>query len=429
MHRNIAFIVLGMILCCCNIVGATDFPNFELKALLESALKQNPDLKATYHRWQASRAAIIHKTALPDPQVNFRHNIEPVQTRTGEQNQVLTISQMLPFPGKQTAAITLNRHMAELQKIQYEISLRNLISEIKKTYAETVFLTAAVRLTRQQQQLVESINNHITANQEESVLLPTLRAQSQLAQSTNDLIRFSELLSINKAKLKALSGLETLSEIQFEKLPDHQVVESENSLLEMTIKNRLEVLAAKTGQRAAETSFRLARFENLPDFTLGFSQSFTGSRPDLNGANLKGEGTDALGVYMQINLPIWQKKKQSRMREAGHKKLEAKARLSAEVENAKAKFSELWFNLANRRRLVQIYRQTIVPQAKQALDSATSIYLNDQSKFADYLESANTFFSLQIAAYRAEADLFISATDLESFSSHTFELAWTGNEP
>lgn len=57
-----------------------------LKALLKGCLNQNPELEAAYHSWQAARETVTGKTSLPDPVVEFRHNLEPVQTRTGEQN-------------------------------------------------------------------------------------------------------------------------------------------------------------------------------------------------------------------------------------------------------------------------------------------------------------------------------------------------------
>jgi outer membrane protein TolC len=400
-----------------------------LKKLIESCLKHNPELKGTYHRWQAGRKAIVHKTALADPQVNFRHNLEPVQTRTGEQNQVLTISQALPYPGRQKTAIKLHHLLSENDRFHYEIKLRDLISEIKKTWAEVYFLSAATRLTLEQQKIIKLIGDNINSIQTGASLLPVIKVQSQQAQNANDLIRFSELLQTQTDKLRELSGSEIFHKSWFNSLPKHYLPASSTEIFATTFKQRVEILAAENQQKVADTGLKLARFADKPDFAIGFSQSFTGSRPDLNGAFLKGEGTDAKGVFVQMNLPIWQGKNRSRIDEAREKKLEAEANIEAERSKARAKLSELWFNLANRQRLLQIYEDTIIPQARTALETANSVFLQNPEKFADYLETSNTFYSLQIAALRAETDLFISATELEKYSGMPFDLIERGEQP
>jgi outer membrane protein TolC len=166
----------------------------------------------------------------------------------------------------------------------------------------------------------------------------------------------------------------------------------------------------------------MARYDSRPDFMVGYSRAFTGQRPDLSGPDIPGEGKDSVGVFVQMNLPVWGAKNRSRVQEAVQKKREADAQVAAEQNKIRADFSELFFTLANRRRLVEIYRDTILPQAKTAMESANAFFQNDSSNFADYLETASTFYALQIAALRAEADLFSSAADLEKFVGMPFEL-------
>lgn len=397
-----------------------------LKLLIESGLNKNPELREAYHRWQAKRAATIHKTALADPVVNFRHNLEPIQTRTGEQNQVLTISQMLPFPGKQKTAIRLNHRVSELERILYDIKLRDLILSIKKSYAEIYFLRKAVEISQTYKNLIELINDEVLANQNSSTLVSVLKAQSQLAQNANDLITYSELLQSEKAGLRALTGLEELPDEWFSQLPLPVIPATQTELLEEALKNRLEIKLEIARNKVSESKLRLAKFENRPDFTVGFSQALTGSRPDLNGVNLKGEGTDAIGVFVQLNLPIWQNKNRSRIQEARHEKSATESRLQAKNDDTRAGFSELWFKMANRARLHQIYQETILPQAMEAAETTHSLYLLDRTKFADYLEASNNFNSLQIAACRAEADLFISATEIERYTNSPLRLTQKG---
>ncbi len=399
--------------------------NNSLEKLIESAVGNNPGLRSAYQNWKSSRAAVIGNTALADPVVNFRHNLEPVQTRTGEQNQVLTISQMLPYPGKQKTAIRIHRQMARNEEIEYEIKLRNLIIDLKKNFAEIWFLKKAMATASLNNQLLTSINNEVTSSGEPISLTPTLKAQSQMVQAANDLINYSELLAVEIANLKALTGLREIDEELFSELPVFDLPATNTELLKESLEQRLEILKSQNNKKIARTKVRLAHFESKPDFVFGFSQALTGSRPDMDKVYLKGEGTDSIGVFVQMNLPIWQRKNRSKIREASEKELAAKSAIESEKLNTEAGVIKRWFTALNRQRVYEIYKRTILPQADVAVKSAQSIYQNDVSKFSDYFETLANYYALKTAAYRAEADYFVSVCELERFASTPLPISKT----
>jgi outer membrane protein TolC len=404
------------------LAGAEKQPQNSLQLLIESCLKSNPELRAAYHRYKAKKAAVIHKTALADPMVNFRHNFEPVQTRTGEQKQVFTISQKLPWPGKQSAAIKLETQRSAIDKIKYDIKLRNLITSIKATYAEIWFLNRAIATTRKQNQLLDKLADRINAGQTDPTLMPVLKAQSQMAQAANDLINYSEMLKTQMALLKSLSGLEKINPEWFTQLPDVVIPGDKNELLNKALEQKLEVQKAALKNKIARTRIKVAHFANKPDFTIGYSRAFTGDRPDLTGAGPAKEGKDPVGVFVQMNLPIWQNKNRSRVSESKEQELESRKSVESVKDKTRANFTRLWFQLKNKNRIEQIYQQTVLPQAKIAFESAGSIYLNSKNGFSDYLETANTYYAISIAAWRAQADLYISATEVESFTGIPFQI-------
>lgn len=419
-YRKYLFSAIFVFFCLLTSLHAEQ-PN-GLTILLESCLQGNPELRAAYHRWKAASASVIHKTALADPVVNFRQNIVPVQTRTGEQNQMLTISQMLPFPGKQAAAIRLNHQMAENDRLLYEIKLRDLIVEIKKSYAEIWFLNRAIEVTEANARIVEFLAGEATANTSSASLLPVLRAQSQLAQAANDQINYAELLESEKARLKALTGLQTLEMSWFSALPEFKLSGNNEELMNLTLASRSEIIAAENAKKIAATRRRLAAFENRPDFVIGYSRNMTGDRPDIGDMYLKDEGKDSYGFFVQMNLPIWGEKNRSRIDEARQKQAEADASVDAEKVKTRAGFLKLWYGMTNRRRLHQLYAQTILPQAQKAADTAQSTFTSDKTRFPDYLEAMTTVYAVKIAALRAEADYFVSVSELEKLVGSPFEL-------
>jgi outer membrane protein TolC len=123
-----------------------------------------------------------------------------------------------------------------------------------------------------------------------------------------------------------------------------------------------------------------------------------------------------------MNLPIWQNKNRSRVSESKEQELESRKSVESVKDKTRANFTRLWFQLKNKNRIEQIYQQTVLPQAKIAFESAGSIYLNSKNGFSDYLETANTYYAISIAAWRAQADLYISATEVESFTGIPFQI-------
>lgn len=425
-YLNKLFFALFIICCLTTTVFGQEGSG--LTILLESSLQKNPGLVAAFHRWQAEEAAIIYKTALADPMIEFKQSIMPAQAKTGERDHMLAISQKLPFPGKQKTAIRLNHQLAQNDKLKYEMKLRDLISAIKKSYAEIWFLHRAAAATEANAKVVEFLAAEATTNTAAASLFPVLRAQSQLAQSANDQINYSELLESEKAGLKALTGLKKLETQWFATLPVYKIASNEKKFIEQALMNRTEIAAAKNSQKIATTKLRLAHFDNKPDFTIGYSRNVSGRHPDIINAVLKGNDANAYEFFVQMNLPIWGYKNRSRIKEAREKQAEADSLLIAEKDNTRASFIKLWYSMANRKRLHQLYSQTILPQAQAAVDTAQSAFATDKSKFSDYLEAVTTVNAIRIAAWRAEADYFISASELEKWIGTPFEFKSEENQ-
>lgn len=412
MTRLTIVFMLVAVMVCCAFFTARAQEKSGLTILLESCIENNPELRAAYHNWRAAEAAITHKTALADPIVNFKRNLDPPKTKAGEQNHKLTISQMLPFPGKQKTAIRLNHQMSQVDKLNYEIKFRDIITEIKKSYAEVWFLQRAIKSAEANAKLVELLANESTANLPSSSLMPVLQAQSQLAQAANDLITYSELLETEKEKLKALTLVEELPAEWFVEIPALKIPEKNDELLEQALKNRIEIKVAQKTKDISSTRVKLAAFENKPDFMLGVSKALTSNKSDPNNVAHSG-GMDPTEIFVELNLPIWGSKNRSRINEAREKRAQANSALAAEENNTRATFFKLWFNMTNRQRLYQLYNQTILPQAQSAMITAQGIFQTDKARFADYLEATTTAYAIKIAAARAEADYFISASELE----------------
>ena len=71
-----------------------------LEKLIVEALEKNPQIKSAERRWLAAQARPAQVSALPDPMFSYARFGSSVETRVGPQENVFSLSQRIPFPGK-----------------------------------------------------------------------------------------------------------------------------------------------------------------------------------------------------------------------------------------------------------------------------------------------------------------------------------------
>ncbi len=384
-----------------------------LKQLIEGTIENNPELKEAWHTWRAKRSDIISDSALKDPMVTFSKSQEPTQTRTGKLKGTFSISQTLPFPGKQKTKIRSLNIAANAKYVEYEIRVRNTIIQVKKLFAEMWFLQNAIELS---QKSVELISKMATMSLADSKTSPSdkiaiLKAQSQLAQVGNDQLVFQERLEVKKAWLKALTGLEVK---KIAALPEFSFNPEIAELAEKALHERQEIKKLKLLSEKARAMKRLANLEGKPDFTVGYTEGRIGQRPDLSGIDIPGEGKNTRTFFLSMNLPIWRTKNRAKNQKANQDFLAAKSRLESLKRNTEAEIKEAVFKYKNLVRMNQLYKETIVPQAKKAIDEVeTEYHSSNVSSIAQYLDAQILFYATNMAWLKNITDSFIALADLE----------------
>ncbi|MCC5021487.1 MAG: TolC family protein [Candidatus Synoicihabitans palmerolidicus] len=81
-------------------IAQDDRASLDTLGYLHQAATHNPDLRAYVLRYDAAQARIPQMAALPDPMLQISHFVESVQTRTGPQENVIMLSQRLPWFGR-----------------------------------------------------------------------------------------------------------------------------------------------------------------------------------------------------------------------------------------------------------------------------------------------------------------------------------------
>ena len=100
----------------------------------EESIVQNPLLQAGKNKYLANEFIAERNGVLPDPMLGYTQWIEPIETRVGAQQNIFSLSQKIPFPGKLGLKEDIGLAQANADKYDYSASKLNLIYNVKINY-------------------------------------------------------------------------------------------------------------------------------------------------------------------------------------------------------------------------------------------------------------------------------------------------------
>ncbi len=388
---------------------ASDGTALDLAELIRMAAKHNTRLGAARSRWLAARERPTQARALPDPMLTYTEMIEPIQTRVGPLERSVQLMQPIPFPGKLSAAGAVATEHARVKELEYHIALRDVVAEVKVSYAELVYLHRAIAIVEQNQKLATLLSEKAAAayarqggeQQDTLTLFDTLKAQSSLAQLAYDKITLEELLEAEKVKINSLLSRRPEWAVGKPRpLAFRPLSAGQEDLFRIARARRQEIQAAVHKIRGAQHATRLARLSQVPDFSIGVQYSFIG---DAAGP-VSGSGDDAVGLRLGFTLPIWGHKNRAKRAEACYLERAARHEKRAATDDVMARISKVYFRLQNADRLIRLYDGSLIPQAEQALKIAEQWHDTGRDTYGRLLEARMVWLNFQLASQRALVD-------------------------
>lgn len=385
----------------------------DLPALIRLAVERNPKLKVARANWQATIERYPQVTALPDPMLMYSYFARSVETRVGPQRHRLAFSQSFPYPGTLDAVGRVTLKEIEVQRVKYEQIVRDLIVDLKLAYHELVYLQRANQITEQNQKLLNHIlkiaNTRYAAR--EATLNDVLKAQSQLAQLSYDLVLLRELEEVEKGNISALLSVPSTIPLGPPAPTAYTVLEIPIADLEQqALVRRQELQIAELMIQKAIEAIKLAELKTKPMFKLELMTVETGDA--LMPHTLDG-GKNPISMGFGISIPWSSSKNQSQIRES-------ELIRSAAVENKRlmedltlANLKRLYFRLENARRLVDLYQNSLIPQAEQSIQVAETWHQEGTKSLAGLLETQSVWLNFNLARLRAITDYHQNLARLE----------------
>ena len=125
-------------------------------------------------------------------------------------------------------------------------------------------------------------------------------------------------------------------------------------------------------------------------------------------------GDNMVSIGITFNLPVLQGKRQTMVAESTFEKAMATEELNALKNSISYTINESLAQLERRRKLVELYKGGLIPQAKQSLESALISYRVGKVDFLTLLDSRMNLFNLERELNESQAEYMMKLAQLEA---------------
>lgn len=378
------------------LAGAKEGSVLKLSELIQEVLENNPRIEAAKAEWEAQKARIGQVNLLDDPELGVdTWNIPSDLNLSETRNWIFFVRQRFPFPG--TLSLREGASRAEALEVSERLkaTVREIISEVKITYADLYLAHKAIEVTQENVEILRrfeqiALVKYATGEVSQQ---DVLKAQVELARLANDLVTLEQELSTVRALLNTLRDYPPRSQVGMpEGLVLMKLPQGLDALEKLALEERPEVRATQAAIARSEHEIALAKKRYYPDFQVAVKRFQNHGISQANG----------WGLSATINIPwLFHKKHDQRLIETRYRLAQREALRKTLENDTRFAVADLFAKTETAERLATLYQTSVLPQAEQAVKSADIGYRADRVDFLDLLESQRRLEEFRLEYYRA----------------------------
>lgn len=391
----------------------SSLPNY-----LTYAALNNPGLEAAYNRWQAALQKVPQVKTLQNPKLSYAVFVREVETRVGPQEQKFGLSQNFPWFGKLRLRGDVAAEAANAAYQQYQSRKLRLFNEVKNVYYEYYYLDRAIAITDDNIKLLKHLESVAQAKAKAGAPLSgAIQAQVELGKLDDRSRTLNDFRGPIVARLNAVLDRPYDAPLPWPRsAPFHDIELSQAQLFGWLRELSPELKSLDHAIVKEENAIELAKKDFYPDFTLGIDYVDTGSA--LN-PTTPGSGKDPVTAFFAINLPIWRGKYKAEVEEAEQRR-EAALNSREDRENLlETDLKMALFRFDDARRKIDLFRDTLTPEAEQSLNITEEAYRSGEVDFLNLIDAQRLLLEFQLSFERALANREQQLAEIEMLTGHT----------
>ena len=415
--KTLALTALMVISVTAPIMAAENQEPLTVQQIVDTAIKNNPQLIEKQKRWEQKTGSIPVASAWSNPKIGIMKDDIPTGTLNPFDGMMTeyTLIQEIMNPSKLKVMGKMAESEALMAKADYQDKQVEIYTNAKQAYLDLLFSSKALEIGKENQQLMGQLVQITQVNYSTGMvsLQDALRAQTEFSKMTTDLLSMSSMEAVAKAKLNTTMGRSADTALvvkeEFTAPPPNFDLEA---LQKAAAENKPAVQSMQRQVDMGTRGVELAQKQKLPDFEfqLGY-KTYKAEEAGMDEVAVKKPSTWKVGVMAMI--PIWQGKNQGQIKSATANLDAAKASLtnmqnmtSLDIQMALVESQSAW-------RQIDLYKNTIIPQAEQTYQAGVVGYTNGKVDFMAVLDSLNALRNVKLDYYKTRINYEKAATNLE----------------
>ncbi len=395
-------------------VGAESVePGLTVDQLVEMALEANPQIKVARAQWKSAEHSIRQNYAPADPTFSFLNVDSATNGFSQASVHTLQITQALQFPGKALLQADNATRAASIARLTYVATIRDVRAQTEAAFDQDLVDGALVDVAAE------------TAANLKRVLQVTQVAYSASQVTQSDFISSEFDLAAarqqeQQSRVAEQNDRTAINQLLYrqpdEPLPLDRRLELKplaaplDSLTQRAIEARQEILAAALSERNSTTALQLAKLEYAPDYALGY----TFDHYLISSGAPSPARTEDHGFSISFNMPMyfWPKQREDVTR-AGYDLEAARYSLASIRNQTAATVTALYRSAQFAYRSATLYRDTLIPLARQNFEVALVAYSSGKVDFVTLAAVLRRSYDARVAYLQAASQFLSGKAALE----------------
>ena len=393
--------------------SAQPAPRLALADAIAEAVAGHPEIAAAEGRYQAARQRPAQQRSLPDPMISAGYSAngrpwpgaglgtEPTS------NIGFMVSQDVPYPGTRDLQAAIASRDADADFHQIEAARLSVIARVKQAYYRLAYADAAAAVLSRNQELLDTLlkvsEGRYAVGQ--AAQQDVIKAQTQLSILELQLERVHQERATREGELNALLNRPAATPIgETEDLQvtafDHSLdalIAAANEHAPMLRRDRVMVERSQLAVDAARKGYK-------PDVALTGGYYYMGAMPPM------------YEFRVDVKVPLRRARRAAAVAEQLHTVDAARSSYETTRLGLQGRL-QADFNMASTSvRLARLYRDTVLPQARLALESSMTSYQTGAVDFLSVLTNFGTVLEYEMTYFDELATYHTAVSRLEEMT-------------
>ncbi len=361
-----------------------------LDELIALARARNPTLSAMRAAWQAAVERYPQATALPDPRVGYALAPGTLAARGSRYGQRAELRQPLPWPGRLRLRGEAALAAAEAAADDFDDARLELVRAVKEAFHAYRFAHRAIAIQRADERLLAELERAAETRYAAGLASKSdaLRAGVERQESVRRGLALERERAVARARINALLDLPAESPLPAppERVAAPAPLPERARLEELALERRPELRALEHAVWASSSEVELARLESYPDLSVAASYNSLWEDPSKRTL-----------VGLSLELPLQLERRRAAVRQALAERRRAVSRLAEARSRALLELSEAYEETLEASRVAHLYGSSILPAARESLETARSGYEAGADDFQTLLAAERALYSAELA--------------------------------